>query len=75
MTLAPLGPVRVGTGAAFVLSGAPAYAGLVWRVIQGNGALTPGSLHADATGTASVRYDAAGDVPGTTVRLEVDVYA
>ncbi len=75
MILQFMGPVRVGGGSLVVLAGAPPFAGVVWRLAAGAGTLTPLATHADASGLAGARYDAAGASAGASIRVEADVYA
>ncbi len=74
MTLTWLPPLRQGGEARLVLSGAAAFAGIVWTVTRGSGTLTPTSTHADAAGIASARYQAA-DAAGDTVEVTAAAYA
>lgn len=74
MTLSFLGPVRQGGGARVALSGAPALAGLVWRVVAGGGSITGASAHADAAGLGSAYYSAGSGAAGDPVQVEVDAY-
>lgn len=74
MILVFLGPLHQGGGINVVAAGAGPYAGVVWRVASGAGAITPYTPRADAAGIASARYTC-NDAPGEIVRVEVEAYA
>ncbi len=74
MNLEWLGPLREGGEVRIALVGAVPRAGIVWRVAEGAGVLTPLSDRVDEGKIACARYTAA-ESAGATVRIEADVYA